>query len=38
MHDVTVDSEKLGHGCRMIYADVAFCFGLGRVATFWLIL
>ena len=25
----TVDSEKLEHGCRMLCADVASCFGLG---------
>ena len=38
----TVDSQKLEHGCRMIYAGVPSFFGLGledgHVPTFWLLL
>ena len=38
----TVDSKKLEHGCRMIYAGVTSFFGLGLedgcVPTFWLFL
>ena len=38
----TVDSNKLEHGCRLIYAGIPSLFGLGlqdgHVPTFWLLL
>ena len=39
---LTVDSKKLEHGCRLIYAGFPSIFGLGlgncHVPTFWLLL
>ena len=38
--DTNIDSKKLEHGCRMIYAVASSFFGLsledGDVPTFWL--
>ena len=39
--DTDIDSRKLEHGCRMIYAGVPLVFGVGledgHVSNFWLL-